>query len=108
MGWHGVATATPRQQDSSFLPPLGIFLKRFIFTFALLLQRESLILSYSSALIYVTFWKVKSFPAHNYQFDCNDIVYEISPQILYHVVTPREFCHPCNTGLATGLELHIR
>ena len=26
MGWHVVATATPRQQDASFLPPLGMFL----------------------------------------------------------------------------------
>ena len=23
MGWHGVANATPGQQDPSFLPPLG-------------------------------------------------------------------------------------
>ena len=26
MGWHGVANATPRQQDASFLLPLRIFL----------------------------------------------------------------------------------
>ena len=26
MGWHGVTNATPRQQDASLLPPLGIFL----------------------------------------------------------------------------------
>ena len=30
MGWHGVANATPRQQDAILLPPLRIFLQFFI------------------------------------------------------------------------------
>ena len=30
MGWHGVATAPPEQQDASFLPPLGIILQCFV------------------------------------------------------------------------------
>ena len=31
MGWHGVANATPGQQDASILPPLGIFYCCLIF-----------------------------------------------------------------------------
>ena len=27
MGWHGVANATPKQEDTRFLPPLHIFLQ---------------------------------------------------------------------------------
>ena len=27
MGWHGVANATPGQEDTRFLPPLQIFLQ---------------------------------------------------------------------------------
>ena len=30
MGWHGVANATPGQQDASFLPSLGIAYRCFI------------------------------------------------------------------------------
>ena len=33
MGWHGVATAPPGQQDAIFLPPLRIFLQFFIVVF---------------------------------------------------------------------------
>ena len=33
MGWHGVATATPEQQDGIFLPPLRIFLQFFVVVF---------------------------------------------------------------------------
>ena len=35
MGWRGVATATPGQQDAIFLPPLRIFLQ-FLIVFLLL------------------------------------------------------------------------
>ena len=30
MGWHGVASATPGQQDASILPHMGILLQFFI------------------------------------------------------------------------------
>ena len=29
--------------------------------------------------------------------------YKMSSQILYHVIPAGQFCHPCNTDLATGL-----
>ena len=35
--------------------------------------------------------------------DCDNIKYDISPQILYHLFPPGQCCHHCNTGLATGL-----
>ena len=36
-------------------------------------------------------------------FDCNNMKYGISSQILYHVIPPGYFCHPCNTDLPMGL-----
>ena len=43
MGYHGVATATPGQQDAIFLPPLRIFLQFFIVVFCcfILVAKES-------------------------------------------------------------------
>ena len=65
--------------DTSFLPPLG-------------------------NLVFVTYQKVESFPAHtSYAFDYDNMKYEISSQILYHVLPPGQYCHPETTGLATGL-----
>ena len=82
IGWHGVANATPKQQDASFLPLLGIctiFYCCFIFAPEILVELNLGL----------------SFPAHTYDpFDCDKTKREISTQMLYHEISPGEFCHP--------------
>ena len=41
---HGVANATPRQQDASFLPPLGIFFTMFYCCYVFVVKEKSEIL----------------------------------------------------------------
>ena len=65
MWWHGMANATSEQHDASFLPSLRNILQSFIVAILLLQQKSDVLKFYlSSTLVFVTFYKVQSFPAH--------------------------------------------
>ena len=40
----------------------------------------------------------------HYPYNFDNKEYEEGSQVLGHVIPPRQCCHPCSKGLATGLE----
>ena len=105
MGWHGVATATPGQQDAILLPPLRISL-RFPYGCLIIVaakERSPKILVEINVGL-CTSKKFKLFLHTLYTSDCDNMKYEISSQILYHVIPLVKICRPGKTGLATGLQ----
>ena len=86
--------------------PGNLFCTLLIIELSLQQRRNLLKLWISLTLVYVTYLLESSI------FSCTHIIYliiwnmmkyEISSQILYPVIPPGQFCHTCNTDLATGL-----
>ena len=103
-GWYGVANATPRQQDASFLPPLGVLCNLFIAALSLLLRRRDFQRFGWVQPLSLRCTRVFNLFLHTYYpFDSDNMKYEKTPHILCHVILLRRFCHPWNMDLVTGL-----
>ena len=86
MGWHGVANSTPGQWGAILLPSLRIFLHFFYSCFIIVGKEKSPKILVEINLGLVQTRKFNLFLHTLYAFYCDNIKYEISSQILYHMI----------------------
>ena len=92
-----MANTTPGQQDASFLPPLRIAL-HFSYCCIIVVVKEISpeIIDKLNLGLFDIEESLIFFCKHIFNWVAI-IKYEIRSQSLYHVISPGQFCHPCNT-----------